>query len=97
MQWWPTFRARSKLRAERISPADWRITGQFLEGCVAFAADVAEEFQGLFFDPQTSGGFLASIAPESVDRTMSEFEKRKIPARVIGEVVTKRSPLIEVI
>ena len=70
---------------------------QFLEGCVAFAPDVAEEFQGLFFDPQTSGGFLASIAPESVDRTMSEFEKRKIPARVVGEVVPKRSPLIEVI
>jgi len=70
---------------------------QFLDGCVNFGADVAEEFQGLFFDPQTSGGFLASIAPESVDRTMSEFEKRKIPARVIGEVVTKRSPLIEVI
>ena len=70
---------------------------QFLEGCVAFAPDVAEEFQGLFFDPQTSGGFLASIVPESVDYVMTEFEKRKIPARIIGEVVTKRSPLIQVI
>ena len=70
---------------------------QFLEGCVVFASDIAEEFQALFFDPQTSGGLLASIAPKSADRAMSEFEKRKIPARVIGEVVTKRSPLIEVI
>ena len=70
---------------------------QFLDGCVAFASDIAEEFQGLFFDPQTSGGFLTSISPESADRVMMEFEKRKITARVIGEVVPKRSPLIEVI
>jgi selenide,water dikinase len=70
---------------------------QFLDGCVAFASGVAEEFQGLFFDPQTSGGFLASVAPDSVDRAMIEFRKRKISARVIGEVVPKRSPLIEVI
>jgi selenide,water dikinase len=70
---------------------------QFVEGCVAFGPDVAEEFQGLFFDPQTSGGLLAAIAPEAVNQMMNEFEKRKIPARVIGEVVAKRSPLIEVI
>ena len=70
---------------------------QFLEGCVTFHSDVAEEFRRLFFDPQTSGGLLAAMAPEAVDQTMSEFEKHRIPARVIGEVIAKRSPLIEVI
>jgi selenide,water dikinase len=70
---------------------------EFLEGCVQFAPDVAEEFRGLFFDPQTSGGLLAAISPEAIDAAMTAFEGRKIPARVIGEVVAKRSPLIEVI
>jgi selenide, water dikinase len=69
----------------------------FLDGCVQFAPDVAEEFRGLFFDPQTSGGLLAAISPEAIDAAMAGFEGRKIPARVIGEVLAKRSPLIEVI
>lgn len=70
---------------------------EFLDGCVQFAADVAEEFRGIFFDPQTSGGLLAAISPEAIDAAMTAFAGRKIPARVIGEVVAKRSPLIEVI
>ncbi len=47
-------------------------------------------------DPQTSGGLLAALAPESVDAAMAAFERHSIPARVIGEVLPKRSPLIEV-
>ena len=70
---------------------------QFLYGCVAFRSDVAEEFHGLFFDPQTSGGFLAAVGPEAVDQAMTALRQRDIPARVIGETVAKRSPLIEVI
>jgi selenide, water dikinase len=70
---------------------------EFLQGCVGFAPNVAEEYRALFFDPQTSGGLLAAIAPDVVDEAMRAFEKRKIPARVIGEVIAKRSPLIEVI
>jgi len=70
---------------------------EFLNGCVQFGAGVAEEFRGLFFDPQTSGGLLAAIAPECVDDAMRLFGKAKIAARVIGEVTEKRSPLIEVI
>lgn len=70
---------------------------EFLDGCVDFAPGIAEEFRGLFFDPQTSGGFLAAVAAESVDEAMRQFEKRGIPARVIGEAAEKRGPLIEVI
>ena len=69
----------------------------FLAGCVAFRSDVPEEIRGLFFDPQTSGGLLIVVTPEAVDRAMAAFESRDIPARVIGEAVAKRSPLIEII
>jgi selenide, water dikinase len=69
----------------------------FLEGCVQFSPDIKEEFHSLLFDPQTSGGLLVSAAPDAVSVAMTAFERRNIPARIIGEVVAKRSPLIEIV
>lgn len=70
---------------------------EFLEGCVSVAANVAPEYEALLYDPQTSGGLLASIALESVDAAMAAFERHGVAARMIGEVTAKHSPLIEVI
>lgn len=70
---------------------------EFLEGCVTMAATVGPEYEALLYDPQTSGGLLASIAPDSLEAAMAAFERRRVPARVIGEVTAKHSPLIEVI
>ena len=70
---------------------------EFIESCVGFAPGVAEEFRALFFDPQTSGGLLVSLAPEAVKAALAAFELRNIPARAIGEVIAKRSPLIEIV
>ncbi|MGD0955846.1 MAG: selenide, water dikinase SelD [Candidatus Acidiferrales bacterium] len=69
---------------------------EFLEGCAGFADAVPDEFRALLLDPQTSGGLLAAIAPEAVSAAMAAFERRGVPARIIGEAVSKRSPLIEV-
>jgi selenide, water dikinase len=69
---------------------------EFLEGCVVFASSVPDEFRALLLDPQTSGGLLAAVAPQAVSAAMAAFERRSVPARIIGEVVAKRSPLIEV-
>ena len=65
---------------------------QFVEGCAQFAPSIPEEFRSLLLDPQTSGGLLASLAPEAVPAALAAFERRNVPARVIGEVVAKRSP-----
>jgi selenide,water dikinase len=70
---------------------------EFIENCVGFADEVADEFRALFFDPQTSGGLLVSLAPEAAKAALAAFERRNIPARAIGEVVAKRSPLIEIV
>lgn len=69
---------------------------EFLEGCAGFMSAVPEEFRALLLDPQTSGGLLAAVAPEAAVAAMAAFERRGIPARNIGEVLAKRSPLIEV-
>ena len=69
----------------------------FVESCTAFAPSVSDEFRALLFDPQTSGGLLAAVAPESADAVLAAFERRKIAGRMIGEVTARRSPLLEVV
>jgi selenide,water dikinase len=69
---------------------------QFVEGCAVSGPSVPEEFRALLLDPQTSGGLLASVAPGSASAAIAAFEKRGISARIIGEVIAKRPPLIEV-
>jgi selenide, water dikinase len=68
----------------------------FVGDCVAFAAGVAQEFQDLLFDPQTSGGLLVAIAPEVADEALATLHRHGVNARTIGRVVAKRSPLISV-
>jgi len=69
---------------------------EFVESCVEFAGSVTDEFRALLFDPQTSGGLLAAIAPGAANSARAAMERRGIPARIIGEVVPKRHPLIEI-
>jgi selenide, water dikinase len=68
----------------------------FCGSCVGFAADVPEQFRALMFDPQTSGGLLVSIAPESANSALAAFERRRVSVRAIGEIVSRSSPLIEI-
>jgi len=68
----------------------------FLEGCVAFADGVTEDFRNLFFDPQTSGGLLVAVGREFVEAAIKSFERHGVRGSVIGGVAEKSSPLIEV-
>ena len=68
----------------------------FCESCVSFADNVADEFRALLFDPQTSGGLFIAIAPASADSALAAFERHEVPARAIGEIISRRSPLIEI-
>ena len=70
---------------------------QFVEGCAMFAEDVAEEFRNLFYDPQTSGGLLIAVEESRANVLLELLERHRVHARVIGSVLSKRSPLIEVV
>jgi selenide, water dikinase len=66
----------------------------FVAECAEFAAEVPQEFRDLLFDPQTSGGLLAAIAPESAAECIAALARHGVEGRQVGRVVPKRSPLI---
>lgn len=70
---------------------------EFAQDHVHFAPSVSEEFRALLFDPQTSGGLLVSLPPESANRAVEALRQRDVAASVIGEVLPKQAALIEVI
>jgi selenide, water dikinase len=70
---------------------------EFIGDCVGFADDVSEEYRTLLFDPQTSGGLLVAITPESTDVAKQSFKEQGVPAVQIGRVLSKRSPILSVI
>lgn len=68
----------------------------FIGDCAAFEAGVPLEYQDLLFDPQTSGGFLAAIAPDLADAALAALAGHGVSARRIGRVTAKKSPLLAV-
>jgi selenide,water dikinase len=70
---------------------------EFVGPCVGFAGTVPEEFRNLLFDPQTSGGLLASIAAEAVPAALAALDRRGVSASAIGRVVEKSAPLLLVV
>lgn len=75
-------------------PGGLKNNRDFIGDCVSFADGVPQEYRDLLFDPQTSGGLLISISPESADAALSTFERHGVSARRIGRVVAKRGPLL---
>jgi len=66
----------------------------FIADCVAFAENVLEEYRLVMFDPQTSGGLLAAIAPNVAQSALESLAKHGVAARQIGRAIEKRTPLI---
>jgi selenide, water dikinase len=69
---------------------------EFIGDCVAFTENVPEEYRVLLFDPQTSGGLLAAIAPSAAQTALDLLKKHGVVAQQIGRVMEKRAPLISV-
>jgi selenide,water dikinase len=58
-------------------------------GQVRWAAGITRTDQLLLVDPQTSGGLLLAVAPERLERLLTELDRAGTPcAAVVGEITT---------
>jgi selenide,water dikinase len=64
---------------------------------VQFATDLAETWQALALDPQTSGGLLIAIAAERAERLLLRLhDDGIIEAAICGEVVPAKQPMVSI-
>jgi len=78
-------------------PGGLKNNRDFAECAAEFAASVPDEVRTLLFDPQTAGGLLISAASAAADQLVAALRDKKIPAALIGEVIARTKPLIEVV
>jgi selenide,water dikinase len=77
-------------------PGGLKNNRDFIGDCAGFSESVPQEYRDLLFDPQTSGGLLVAISPETADGAISALERRSVSARRIGKVIPKTNPLLSV-
>ncbi len=75
-------------------PGGMKNNRDFIGDCVGFSNSVPQNYRDLLFDPQTSGGLLIAILPESAEAAVSALELHGVSARRIGKVVGKTDPLL---
>jgi selenide,water dikinase len=88
--------AREAARAGDL-PGGIKNIREWLEGCVGIAAEIPSDIKHLLFDPQTSGGLLIAIAPESLTAAREALTENNVEALSIGRVLGGTLPLLRVI
>ena len=75
-------------------PGGLKNNRDFIGDCVGFAENVSQGYRDLLFDPQTSGGLLIAIPPESAEAAVAVLNRHGVSARRIGKVIPKTNPLL---
>ena len=79
---------------EGFLPGGLKNNRDFIGDSVGFADGVPQEYRDLLFDPQTSGGLLIAISPESAEAASFALDRHGVSAHRFGEVVIKANPLL---
>jgi selenide, water dikinase len=87
--------ALESIRAGHI-PGGLTANREFAECLVTYEERVSEELRTILFDPQTAGGLLAAVAPESADALVGQLQAAGVPSREIGEVKAAANTTIHV-
>jgi len=69
---------------------------EFIGECLRFAPNVPYEIQQILFDPQTSGGLLIAVDPDSADTACDLLAAKGCSCMRVGEAIEQTSPLLEV-
>ena len=77
-------------------PGGLKNNEEFASCSVSIAANVPAEIETLFYDPQTSGGLLISVAAEQAPVLESALRAASIPASIIGRVCQRGDHPIQV-
>jgi selenide,water dikinase len=77
-------------------PGGLNANRDFAECVVGYENGVDETLKTLLFDPQTAGGLLISVAPDSAAKLESALKDASVPAVCIGEILPGSKPLIQI-
>ena len=77
-------------------PGGLKANREFAECLVTYDENVSGDLRTILFDPQTSGGLLAAVAPESAGALLRELHAAGVPACEIGEVNAAANTTIHV-
>lgn len=58
----------------------------YLRDKVFLPQDLSDEWDGVLFDPQTSGGLLLAVAPDKIDMLVNAFRERAVAHWMVGQV-----------
>jgi len=83
------------IRAGSI-PGGLKNNRDFAECVVGYEEGIAEELKTILYDPQTAGGLLIAVAPESSPDLIRALSGAGVPAVEIGEVLPEARPIISV-
>jgi selenide,water dikinase len=92
----PLLSGATECVARGFVPGGLQNNRAFASCCVECDASVPENLQTIFYDPQTAGGLLISVDPTHAGALVEELREAGVPAVKVGEVLTKRTPLIHV-
>ena len=81
---------------EANTPGGARTNKAHFEPDISLSPDLDIRRVKLIFDPQTSGGLLAAVAPEAADAAQAELRRRGVDGHVVGTAAPASSHLLVV-
>ena len=83
------------IRAGNI-PGGLKNNRDFAECVVGYEDGISDDLRAILFDPQTAGGLLIAVAPESTPNLIRDLKAAGVPAVEIGEILPQTKPLIAI-